>query len=62
MPEVHYLDHVAEANRDEIRRMESLLKRLQDENLKLREENLRLLGHEADANNRLARLRNGGRA
>lgn len=54
MPDVHYPDCVAEANRDELRRMESLLERLRAENAKLR-------GELFDAENRLARHRASGR-
>jgi hypothetical protein len=78
MPDVHYVDHVNEANREELRRMGSLLHRLEDQNQhgkqrdeirKLqdtieaqREVIVTLRGQLFDAVHRLARLRAGGRA
>lgn len=78
MPDVHYPDHLIEANRDELRRMESLLHRLEDQNLhgkqrdQIRELEARIeaqgdlirgLGEKLAGRDRLiARLRAGGRA
>jgi hypothetical protein len=77
MPDAHYPDCVTEANRDEIRRMGSLLHRLEDQNqhgkmrdeIRRRDETIeaqrevidKLRGQLFDAVHRLARLRAGGK-
>lgn len=60
MPDPHYVDTVAEADRDEIRRLETQLKFLQSVNQRLRDEIAKFRDSLSDANNRLSRLRAGG--